>query len=90
MHLGEERRMALELTLRWQETQRRLLEELLRLETIRDEAGGLQAVRELLDEAGRDPIDVDQILEALGVSSVRERLEDLRHDIGTLRAMLER
>jgi hypothetical protein len=75
--------------LRGLRAERRLLEQLLRLEVVRAEAGGIEAVRAHMDEQGRTPMDVDAVLEFLGVDSVGQRLVDLRSDIDTLESMLE-
>jgi hypothetical protein len=85
----EDQRTALEKTLRGLRTQRQLLEQLLTLEVVREQAGGLDAVRELLAEEGREPMDVDAALALYGVDSVGQRLVDLRTDIELLQSMLD-
>lgn len=82
-------RAAVEKTLSGLRSERRLLEQLLRLEVVREEAGGIDAVRAMLAEEGREPMDIDAALALFGVDSVGERLVDLRTDIEALESMLD-
>jgi hypothetical protein len=84
----EDRQGAAAQMLRGLRAERRLLEQLLRLEVVRAEAGGIDAVRDHLLEQGRTPMDIDAVLEYFGVDSVGERLVDLRSDIDMLESML--
>jgi hypothetical protein len=85
----EGQRAAMEATLRELQTERDLLHKLLRLEVLRDEAGGLDTVSALLAEYGRLPMDIDAAIARMGVDSVGDRLVDLRRDIDALRTLLD-
>jgi hypothetical protein len=86
---NEDQRAAMEATLRELQTERDLLHKLLRLEVLRDQAGGLDTVSALLAEHGRQPMDIDAAIARMGVDSVGDRLVDLRRDIDALRSLLD-
>jgi hypothetical protein len=57
-------------TLRGLRAARRLLKQPLRLEVIREQAGGMEETRSLLAVEGCDPLDIDAVLELFGIASV--------------------